>query len=84
LEIVYVVSWVLVLLLIGDFEKFSDWLFDASVRFLLHFSMVGLDYVAASVVICVVLPAIAFIVLCAFAYPSLHQRARKALRRKET
>jgi hypothetical protein len=74
LKVLYVGGWTIVLCLVRDFRQFSDVLFDRSVRFLCAFSAVGLDYVAASVVICVLLPLVALIVLLLFAFPTLRSR----------
>ena len=71
LKIMYIVAWIGVLCLVKDFGAFSNALFDASVDFLLMFSHVGLNYVSASVVICVILPAIVFVALLWFAFPKL-------------
>ena len=46
------------LLIIPDFKKFSNHLFDKSVDFLEWFEIIGLNYIEASVVICVVIPVI--------------------------
>ena len=77
LKIIYALSWTVAVLLIRDFKAFSDTFFSASVDFLLWFSHVGLDYIAASVVICVILPAIALMALLLFAFPSLRQKIAK-------
>lgn len=53
----------IITLFIPDFESFSDKLFDISVRFLLWFKHIGLNYVEASVVICVILPILILILL---------------------
>lgn len=45
-----------ILFLIPDFKFFSSWLFDESVNFLNWFKVLGLDYIQASVVICVLVP----------------------------
>lgn len=42
--------------LIQDFKQFSSWAFDKSVFFLNWFSIIGLNYTEASVVICVFFP----------------------------
>ena len=52
----FVIAVILSLIIIEDFEAFSQDLFDRSVDFLLLFNAVGLDYVQASVVICVAVP----------------------------
>lgn len=71
LKTAYAIAWVLMLSIIADFKAFSDALFKRSVDFLLFFDRFGLNYVSASVVICVVLPVLAFTVLCFLAFPSL-------------
>lgn len=47
----------LTLIIIPDFEFFSDFIFEKSVSFLKLFQNIGLNYVQASVIICVVIPA---------------------------
>ena len=74
LKILYLAAWTIVLWFVGDFSVFSDALFEYSVRFLLLFSRIGLDYVAASVVVCVGLPAIVLGMLVLLAFPSLRRR----------
>lgn len=54
-------------LFVNDFSRFSDRLFHESVVFLLWFGRVGLDYTAASVVICVFIPLSVFLVTFHFA-----------------
>lgn len=78
-KIVYALGWVGLLILIRDFRGFSDALFQASVNFLLMFSVVGLDYIAASVVVCVLLPGILFAVLVLLAFPRLRRRIAEKL-----
>ena len=51
------------LLIIPDFTLFSDKLFDVSVDFLNWFNHIGLNYVQASVVICVIIPILIVIIL---------------------
>lgn len=60
LKIAVVVGWALALMAIPDFGAFSNRVFDVCVVFLNGFSVLGLDYVAASVVVCVILPGLAF------------------------
>jgi len=74
LKIAYVIAWGVLIILIPNFRAFSDTLFQYSVDFLLFFGHVGLNYVAASVVICVILTGLVFVVLCLFAFPSLRRR----------
>jgi hypothetical protein len=71
IKAVYVVSWTVVLCVMKDFSAFSNALFDASVIFLRWFSHVGMNYVVASVVICVVLPIFVLVGLLRWAFPSL-------------
>ena len=52
-------------LLIKDFEKFSERLFDYSAKFLNLFSFIGFNYVWASVIICFFIP---IIILSFFVY----------------
>ena len=59
---------------------FADRLFDGSVRFLESFSGIGLGYDAASVLICVWLPFIFFLVLFTMAFPSWCRRHLPSLR----
>ena len=51
------------LLRIRDFELFSDWLFRKSADFLRSFSSIGMNYIVASVVICVFIPLAVLLVL---------------------
>ena len=66
------ISFILVLsiltLLINDFEKFSEWLFNYSKKFLNSFSFIGWNYVLASVIICVFIPifVLSFLIYLAF------------------
>ncbi len=57
--IVLVISFALM----GSFREFSDKLFDASVKFLEWFEIIGWNYVEASVIICVVVPVLFLVVL---------------------
>jgi hypothetical protein len=61
---------VIFILSIKNFEEFSCWLFDQSVMFLLSFSVIGWDYIAASVIICAVIPGVLFLVLSYFTFKS--------------
>lgn len=64
-KIGYAVAFLVGFLLIGrgSFRAFSDKLFIASVRLLDGWNRMGLDYVKASVVFCVIIPGIALITL---------------------
>jgi hypothetical protein len=68
LKIGFSILVLILLLIIKDFEVFSSQLFDLSVKFLLWFQIIGWNYTVASVIICVVIPLIAFLVLIYFAY----------------
>ena len=59
----------LAFLRIDDFALFSEQLFNWSVRFLLGFSKFGVGYDMASVIICVVMPIVIFLVLVILAFP---------------
>ncbi|SDF47535.1 hypothetical protein SAMN04487992_11728 [Cellulophaga baltica] len=52
----FIIFQLFVVFVIPDFEKFATTLFEGSVNFLNSFSQVGLNYVQASVVICVIIP----------------------------
>ncbi len=51
------------LLLISDFTQFCNDLFQKSVDFLNLFNNVGSNYVASSVIICVLIPIVIYIIL---------------------
>lgn len=72
-----ILIWILLLFITPDFSRFSDRLFDASVVFLNSFSSVGWNYIVASVMVCVVAPALASAVLFYFAFPQLFRRRVK-------
>lgn len=61
--IVFLLLISILLLLIPDFELFSNYVFDRSVDFLNWFNILGLNYIQASVVICVIIPFIIIIIL---------------------
>ena len=64
----YLVIVALLLLIIPDFQTFSDHLFEKSVALLNWFENLGLNYVQASVVICVILPSITLTLLLYFSF----------------
>ena len=68
LKISYILTLFVSITLINDFEKFSEWLFNKSEKFLNSFSFIGWDYVVASVIICVFVPIIVFSFLVYFAF----------------
>ena len=67
-KIAFSIFIIISLLIIKDFEVFSQHLFDLSVKFLNWFNIIGWNYVEASVIICVLIPLILFIVLFYYAY----------------
>ena len=71
LKTCFLTGWVLLLLLIPDFEAFADVVFYMSAGILEAFAFLGLGYVGASVLICVVVPLAIFVVLLHHAFPSL-------------
>lgn len=80
LKILYIVAITAVLLSIRDFSVFSDWLFQESVDFLLSFEVFGWNYIVASVLICVVFPAVVFAIMFHFAYPRFAPAMIRCLR----
>ena len=73
-----IASWIVLLLIVPDFGRFCDRAFDASVVLLESFGFLGWNYIVASVMICVVLPMVAFAVLFRFAFPQLFRRRDRA------
>src|SRR5687768_15033245 len=63
LKVAWIAVWTGIMLAAPSFEAFCDGVFDGSVDFLMLFGGVGLDYIAASVIICVVMPAVVLIAL---------------------
>jgi hypothetical protein len=59
---------ILVLLFIRDFSEFSNKLFDVSADFLRGFNPVGMNYTEASVIICLLIPLVIYVVLIRKAY----------------
>ena len=51
------------IMLIKDFNHFSDQLFIKSVNFLQSFEIVGWNYIVSSVIICVIIPIALFIII---------------------
>ena len=62
-RIVLAVFWLAVLTACRDFDAVADAVYSASVSFLEAFSVIGLSYTTASVLVCVVLPGLALLVL---------------------
>ncbi|MCE3226227.1 MAG: hypothetical protein K0S32_778 [Bacteroidetes bacterium] len=62
-KISFVVFVVVTLIAVKDFRNFSEKLFRLSQDFLLSFDFIGLDYVASSVVWCVIAPLLIFLFL---------------------
>lgn len=77
LKVAWCVGWLLLCLVVPDFAAFCDAWFDLSANFLQSFQFLGVNYIVASVVICVVVPLLAFVALLPWAFPSLRvwQRA---------
>lgn len=46
-----------------NFKTYSDWLFDKSATFLNYFNKYGSNYIKSSVLICVLLPLVIYIIL---------------------
>lgn len=61
--IVFVILIIASLLLIHDFTQFCNDLFQKSVDFLNLFNNVGSNYIASSVIICVLIPIVIYIIL---------------------
>lgn len=59
----FVLAWGLILILVHDFGRFSNRLFDISVNILNAFAFLGWNYTVASVIICVILPGLLFLAL---------------------
>jgi len=68
IKVTFAVLAIASLLFIPDFEQFSDRTFDASVVFLKSFDVIGLNYIQASVVICVLVPMLIVGVLLFYKY----------------
>ena len=73
-SITFLAAWLLLLLFTPNFSDFSDRAFTASMDFLKSFSVIGINYVTASVLICVILPAVAFVLLLRRAFPARFSR----------
>lgn len=68
-KISFLVVWLVLFLSCDSFKSLSDLLFNESVRFLLSFQYIGLSYVFASVIVCIFIPFVIFIVLLYHAFP---------------
>ena len=79
LKITYIGAITVGLLVIPSFNQFSDWLFDASVRFLLSLQVFGWNYIISSVLVCVLFPGIVLMVMFLFAYPGIYRKLRGLL-----
>ena len=79
LKIIFGVGFTIFFLSIRNFKEFSEWLFEKSVIFLLSFEKFGWDYVVASVIICVILPGILFVLLFYYAYKTQIEEYKKIL-----
>ncbi|WP_046756725.1 hypothetical protein [Kordia jejudonensis] len=63
LTIVFVLCIIASLLFIPNFTSFCNWLFQKSVDFLNAFNNFGSTYVASSVIVCVLIPIVIYIIL---------------------
>jgi hypothetical protein len=63
LKIAFVLIVLITLLVTPDFEVFSKTLFQKSVAFLNGFEYLGLNYIQASVLVCVILPLLVILTL---------------------
>ena len=70
-KVAFVFLWIGMLVSGVAFGSQSDRLFDASVQFLSAFRHVGMSYVVASVVFCVVVPLVILAVLVCMAFPRI-------------
>jgi hypothetical protein len=61
--IVFLIFISALLLFIPDFTKFCDWLFQKSVDFLNLFNTFGSNYIKSSVIICLLIPIIIYVIL---------------------
>ena len=59
----FLILGLLSIMLIKDFNHFSDQLFIKSVIFLQKFEIVGWSYIVSSVIICVIIPIALFIMI---------------------
>ena len=78
LKIIFGVGVIILCVLIKDLRAFSNWLFDKSVNFLLGFEKIGWNYIVASVIVCVIIPGIIFLMLFYFAFKTrIHEFFKK-------
>ncbi|WP_055436745.1 hypothetical protein [Lacinutrix algicola] len=75
LKIVTSIIISLTLLFTDDFTVFSNWLFDISADFLRSFNVVGSNYIASSVIICVLIPIVIYFVLIKKAFFKKNKKA---------
>ncbi|WP_298902972.1 hypothetical protein [uncultured Psychroserpens sp.] len=57
-----------VLIFTKDFQEFSNTLFEVSANFLRRFDGIGSNYITSSVIICLLIPCIIYIILIRKAY----------------
>ena len=83
----YFLLIILLIIFSRNFLYFSNRLFDKAVAFLEWFEIIGLNYVQASVIFCVIFPFIILTVLIAFVYKDkikkLYSRLKKFPVRKQ-
>ena len=75
---------VIVTIVVSDFGKLSDSMFDSSVDFLLWFELIGWDYVVSSVIICVIIPFLVFVVLFYFSFWPILKREYEKMKSSDT
>lgn len=59
---------IITLIFISDFSEFSNKLFNISVNFLRSFDTIGSNYTVSSVIVCLLVPLIIYVVLIRKAY----------------
>ncbi|WP_299336331.1 hypothetical protein [uncultured Psychroserpens sp.] len=67
-KIGFLIIVLLIVVMIRDFSRFSNQLFDHSANFLRGFDAIGSNYTASSVIICLMVPLIIYLMLIEKAY----------------
>jgi len=65
---VILLAMLMLLFFIDSFSNFCNWLFDASADFLRSFDKFGSNYTNTSVIICIFIPIVVYVVLIRKAY----------------
>jgi len=68
--------------ILTDFGAFCDWFFGVNANFLSAFGLMGIDYIVASVVICIIIPLIVGLALFRFSYWPVVKRLIKRSKEK--